>query len=196
MFDKKKEILTLKHIEEDVVHSLKKPREMTEDAYKKTKLGAALIGIPLAVISAFNYKIGLFALIIFIAVVIVWGVVEILFLRNKRKTVSADDFDVTTEVLSNTVEEIYRQKSNRYYRRGGINRNRKISNYTLRFENGKSWRVPETNYEWSEEHKMSAFSIYQSSHRGDTFIVATNKATGEIAMAYSTEFFEYKNTTA
>ena len=188
LFDKKKEILTLEHIEEDLIHSAKTPREMSKDEYTKLRAVAIIISVLLVIVWFINYEVGLYCFMGVVAVNFVAIIVE-LGLRRRKKRISVDDYEVSTEVLANTVEEAYRQDR-------GRRRSRTVNNYTLRFENGRSWRIPETNYEWAEEHKMSDFSIYRSAHRGDTFIVVSHKETGEIAMAYDTEFFEYKKTTA
>ena len=74
--------------------------------------------------------------------------------------------------------------------------NKKLSEvraYIMRFENGKSWNIPKDNYTWSGEHPMSDRTLYQSTHPRDLFLTVTKKDTGEIVMAYPTEYFEYKN---
>ena len=60
------------------------------------------------------------------------------------------------------------------------------------FENGKKWNIPRDNYTWSRECPMSDRAIYQTTVSRDLFWTVTNKATGEIVMAYPAKYFEYK----
>ena len=181
----KKEIITLTQIEQDIIHSLKEPQEMSKSTYKKWRIPCAIIGGLLVVVSIFYPTIGVYSLLILLVAGCAGGAIEYLLLRRKRKNVCIVDYDVTTEVLSNKVEESYSAPA-------GKHRSRTVTNYTLFFENGEGWRIPQDNYLWSEERPMSDFYIYQNSHRGDAFIVVIKKDTGKIAMAYDTEFFKYK----
>ena len=95
-----------------------------------------------------------------------------------------------TEVVHSTAEEHYKAET------GGSIRHRRteqINNYIVRFESGKSWRIPKELYRWNERLRMQDRGIYHTTHRGDTLIVVTKKDKGEIVIAYHTDIFEYKN---
>lgn len=180
----KKQILTRSEIEKDVINALNRPSDMSESSYKKWTIPCIIIGCLLAIIE-FIYPIFilwfLLALVIFL---IAGSIIRHFHLKRRIKKVSIDDYEIKTEVVANTTSESY-------VRGTGWNSER-VNNYTLRFESGEIWRVPKDNYLWSEERPMSDFAIYRSSHRGDVFIVVVKKDTGDIAMVYHTEFFEYK----
>ena len=190
----KKEIVTLEDIEQDISNSLKEYKEMSGSNYKKITIVALIVGTLFVVAYYFYVKTLQTVLYLLIAAIIIVSaviIIKYLLHRNKRKKFCIDDYEVTTEVLSHKDEEQYKAIENRYPERKW-RKYRTITIHTLYFENGKSWRIPEDNYLWCEERPMSEFAVYQSSHRGDVFIVAVKKDTGEIAMAYNTEFFEYK----
>ena len=94
------------------------------------------------------------------------------------------------ETVHSITEEHYRTET------GGSIRHRRteqVNNYIVRFENDKSWRVPKELYNWNERLRCQDLGVYNTTHRGDTMIVVTEKSTGKIAVAYNTNIFEYKN---
>lgn len=182
-----KEIVTLKEIEHDIKNSLKTSQEIPESSYRKWAIPGGIWGVLMAILSIFQLKIALLGLFIVIIVAVFAIIIEALVLKHKRKSFCIDDYEVAIAALSHTEEEHYKQSRGVRVRRG-----RKVNNYTLWFENKRSWRVPKHNYTWSKEHEMSDLAIFQSSHRGDIFIVVINKISCNIVMAYNTEFFEYK----
>ncbi len=105
--------------------------------------------------------------------------------KVRTKNVSISDYEIHTETVSHTIAESY-------LARVGRRHSERINNYTVCFENGKNWRIPIDNYLWSTERPMSAFAIYQSTHREDTLFVVTEKGTGVPVMAYPAAFFAYK----
>ncbi len=181
----KKEIVTKKQIEADIQNSLQEVQRMTLATYKKWTIPAVIIALALAGISIVSPKIGMWGLVGVLVFGIVMGIAEHLLLLRKRKNVSMDDYEITSEPLSDKWNEVY---SKRIARR----RRKSINSFFLRFESDKIWLIPENNYEWIAEGGMSDFYIYQNVHREDTFIVVKSKDTGEIAMAYPAAFFEYK----
>lgn len=181
----KKEIVTLEDIEQDISNSLKEYKEMSGSTHKKLAIPASILGAILGIVSVFYLKLPLYLLIVISIAIPVSITVEYLLNRKKRKNFRIDDYEITTEVLAHKIEDTYTVTYRRYH-------HETVRIFTLYFENGKSWRIPEDNYLWCEERPMSEFAVYQSSHRGNVFIVAVKKDTGEIAMAYNTEFFEYK----
>lgn len=156
---------------------------MSKAAYKKSKIICFIVAI---LITAFSF--GHTKMIAVALTVLFFGLLTVAVLSHfglfDKKRVELDDYEVTSDVLSHTEGESYIVR-NAYG-------DRTVSNYTLYFESGKSWHIPEDNYLWSKERPMSDFAIHQSSHRGDSFIVVVKKDTGKIATAYNTEFFEYK----
>lgn len=180
-----KETVSPTQIQQDIIHSLQNPPNMSEASYKKWTipflLPACLLGV-----AAFLYpKLLFYGLLVLIPALLLLCTVNHFRIQYKVKKVSINDYDVTTDVLSHSSEERYVAKGHRHH--GKV-----ITNYTLHFENGADWRIPKDNYLWSTERPMSDAAIFQSSHRGDGFIVVTKKDTGKIAMAYHTDFFEYK----
>jgi len=183
----KKHILTNEEIEKDIISSLEHPPKESERSYKRSTLFDIILALVLIVIE-FIYPIFilwfLIALILFSVVI---GVFHYLRLKNKIKSVSVNDYDITSETVHSVSEEHYTAKS-------GSSRHRlsnKVSNYTIRFENEKVWRVPKELYTWDERLRTYDMGIYNSAHRGDTMIVVTERSSGNIAVAYSAEIFEY-----
>lgn len=182
-----KQILTKTEIEKDIINALKNPPNMSEASYKKTTIPAIIIAVLLVVIE-FIYPIFILWVLIALVVFLIGSAIFNHFrLKNRIKRVSINDYYITKEVVHSISEEHYRAE-----RGGKRRRTEQINNYTVRFENGKSWRIPKDNYLWSVERPMSDCAIFRSTHREDVFIVVTKKDTNEIVMAYHTDFFEYK----
>ena len=181
----KKEIVTKKHIETDIQNSLQEVQRITFAAYKKWTIPAVIIALALGVITIVSPKFGMWGLLGVLVFCIVMGIAEYLLLLRKRKNISMDDYEITSEPMSHKWNEVY---SKRVARR----RRKSINSFFMRFENDKIWIIPENNYEWTTEGGMSDYYIFQNSHREDTFIVVRSKQTGEIAMAYPAAYFEYK----
>ena len=187
----KKQRLTNAEIEKDIIHALKNPPHTPASSYKKTTLPAILAACVLVVME-FIYP--LFVLWAFLAllVLVIGGIIFGHYrLKNQIKKVSINDYDITTEVVHSIAEEHYRAE------RGGGRRHRRrteqIDNYSIRFESGKIWRVPQENYAWSERLRSSDLGVYNSTHREDSMIVVTKRASGDVVMAYHADIFEYKN---
>ena len=186
----RKQILTNIEIEKDIVSSLKNPPKESEASYKRWTIPCIIIAILLVIIE-FIYPIFiLWFLLALIAFGIVYSIFDRFRLKNKIKNVTINDYDITTEIVHSTEEEHYRAET------GGSIRHRRteqINNYTIRFENGKSWRIPKELYSWSERLRMHDVGIRNSTHRGDTMIVITEKSSGKIVVAYNTDIFDYKS---
>lgn len=183
----KKIVITRAEIEKDIINALKQPQEMSKEAYKKLTIPSIIIACLLIIIE-FVYPIFILWLLLAILISLpVIGIISHFRLKHKIKRVSSDDYDITIETVHSIAEEHYRAE-----RGGKFRRTELVNNYTIRFENGKNWRVPKENYPWSEKLRMSDVGIYKSTHREDVFIVVTKKDTSEIVMAYHTDFFEYK----
>lgn len=184
----KKEIVTLKEVEHDIKNSIKTAQEIPESSYRKWAIPCGILGVLMAILTVFHPKIALLGLFTIIIVAVVGSIIEIEVRKHKRKSFCIDDYEVAIATLSHTEEEHYKQTG------GGVRvrHSKQVNNYILWFENEKIWRVPKNNYTWSKEREMSDCAIYQSSHRGDSFIVVITKVSCDIVMAYNTEFFEYK----
>ena len=186
----KKQILTNAEIEKDIISALKNPPKESEASYKRWTIPCIIIAILLAVIE-FIYPIFilwfLLALIVFLIGVSIFHHFR---LKNQIKNVMINDYDITTEVVNSTAEEHYRVESGGAV---GHRRTEQVDNYIIRFENGQVWRVPKELYIWNERLCMSDGGIYNSTHRGDTMIVVTEKNSGKIFVAYNADIFEYKS---
>ncbi len=188
---KKTELITSKQIEQDIVNSLNYHKKMTKAEYQKLTIPciiiAALLFVSVYLLPQLGIetpmKIALYVILAVFGACMITAVGQILLRRHRQKNVHMEDYEVTTEIVSHTEEESYNETS-------GWCRET-VTNYTLYFESGKSWRIPEMNYKWSAELQMSNFSVYNSTNRGDTFIVVTEKRSGNIAMAYPTKSFQY-----
>ena len=118
---------------------------------------------------------------------IIVGVSYKLRTHYRVKNVSICDYNITREVVHSIHEEHYKTSGGKY------RRSVTVHNYAVRFENGAEWRVPQEVYAWSERLRMSGRGVHESTHRGDTMLIVTDKRTDKIVMAYNTEIFEYKN---
>ena len=134
--------------------------------------------------------------------VLVLGIAVLLFipylkqrkkLKKEEKWAEGLEFEVRKEPLISTyTEEVYEPH---YHSYGVIgNRRHRRDNYKrvifLCFATGK-WRVPDDNYTWSKEMKMSGAGVENSSVPGDEFWVITVKGGGDVFAAYNTKLFKY-----
>lgn len=185
---KKKLIVTSVEIEKDIINALKKPAEKSK---KDSKKGTIPVLLCMCIVFVIEFFYPLFILWFLLACMVIAIGVRIFGycrLKIRIKKVSFNDYQITTEIVHSKKEEHYIVVSG-----GKWKRSHPVDNYTLRFENGQSWRISKDNYLWSEEYPMSDGVIYQNTHRGDTMIVVTKKKTEEIVMAYHTDFFQYKD---
>ena len=186
----KKHILTNTEIEKDIITALKNPPKESEASNKKSTIIAIIIAVLLVVIE-FIYPIFIiWFLLALITFLIVYSIFNHIRLKNRIKNVTIDNYYMTTEIVHSITEEHYRTET------GGSIRHRhteQVNNYIVRFEKGKSWRVPKELYNWDEKLRRQDLGVYNTTYRGDTMIVVTEKSTGAIIVAYNTDIFEYKN---
>ncbi|MBE6641155.1 MAG: hypothetical protein E7619_06175 [Ruminococcaceae bacterium] len=111
--------------------------------------------------------------------------------RLKKEDDWADDvkFQISREKLVSVFsEDVYEPH---YY---GSGRNRVRDNYKtvymLCFGVGE-WRIPEENYPWAKDLRMTANGVENTSLPGDEFWVVRVNGGGEICVAYNTKFFKY-----
>ena len=186
----KKQILRNVEIEKDIINALKNPPRELEASYKKWTLPCIIIAVLLVVIE-FIYPIfilwSLLALIVFL---IGSSIFYHFRLKARIKSVRINDYYITAEIVHSISEEHYRAET------GGSVRHRRteqVDNYIVRLENGKVWRVPKELYCWNERLRMHDVGVFNSTHRGDTMMVVTEKRSDKIIVAYNTEIFDYKN---
>ncbi len=194
MPNKKTESITSKQIEQDIVNSLNYPKRMTKAEYKNPKgyiiasLFVILFGYYMTHIDPMTAIASICGLLlVFVLGIVIMFVASVQIRKHKQNNVRIDNYDVTTEVIYRTDDETYVQKVGRGIGRHSVT----VTNYILYFENGKSWQIPPRNYTWSEELQMPERMLFENANRGDTFIVVTEKRSGNIAMVYPTKFFRY-----
>ena len=187
---RKKEVFSSKEIKKDIIHAILWPAKQRQGVYIITLASCVVIGILLGVVSWFVpqmdvwFGVSLALVVVLLPVTLILR--RVLLKKRLQKTLSFDDYCVNTEKVRDTAEETYIT--------GGLRlpRMREVSNYTITFENGKSWRVSENNYSWSKEYPMKALGVYHTAHKGDLMYVVTKRSDGKIVMAYHTDYFEYK----
>ena len=184
----KKQTVTNLEIKKDLISALKKPPKESK-AFDRRMTVVAIIVACFLVVMEFIYPI---FIVWFLLFGFVFAIAEFVFmharLKYRIKNLTLTDYYVTTEVVESTCEEHYRA-----CRGGGKwGRSEQVSNYCISFENGKTWRVPKELYSWHERLRKQDRGIYNTTHRGDAMIVVSKKQTGEIAVAYHADFFEYK----
>ncbi len=187
---KQKEILTNEKIKKDIISSYKNEIKLSEEEYKKSEL-----------ITFIAFLIS-FILLFICPKCVAWGFVLSLltllvsaigfYLRPKiiSKTFLINNYLITVETVHCIFDEHYYRRTSRCGNRGGLSRD--VSIYSIRFENGKTWRIPENIYLWSENVSAADFKIFETVHRGDTMIVVTKKKSKKIIVAYHSDYFEYK----
>ena len=187
----KKENLTWLEIKKDIIIALKNPPSESKSSYNRSKPVYAIVGLALLALIYFfpimlAYEFA--ALILFAAGYLIFHYAR---LKVKIKSINISNYNVTTETVYGISEEHYLARNG-----GRVKYTKQISNYTVHFENGKDWRVPKKLYTWSERFHRQDRGVYHTTHRGDTMTVISEKATGEIVMAYNTDIFEYKGEVA
>ena len=186
----KKQIVTNIEIEKDIVDAIKNPPKESERSYKSFTIPAIIIVVLLVGIEFVYPAFILWFLLALIAFFICSAILNHFRLKNKIKNVTINDYIITTEVVHSTSEEHYKAETGRSIHH---RRTEQINNHIIRFESGKSWRIPKELYSWNERLRQCDGSIYNTTHRGDRLIAVTEKSTGKIIVAYHIEVFEYKN---
>ena len=171
----KKQMLTITEIEKDIISALKNPPKESAASYKRLTVPCIIIAVLLVVIECIYPIFILWFLLALIVFGIVYSIFDRFRLKNKIKNVTINDYEITTEIVHSTEQEHYRAETGSSIRH---RRTEQINNYIIRFENGKSWRIPKELYSWSERLRMHDVGIRNSTHRGDTMIVVTEKTRG------------------
>jgi hypothetical protein len=182
-----KQILTDREIVKDIANAIRYPAEMTEDSYNGwTPIAVVLAGVAVVLTLV---KPMLYAQIMLgsMAAVIVWLIARHLYLRHRARRISLEDYEITVEILHSKDHERYFMSG---YGRSG--HGKKVYNYTWRFENGQSWRLPQKVYLWSDLYSLASARVHESIHRGDSILVVTKKDGGDVMAAYPMGMFEYR----
>lgn len=183
----KKQILTDREIEKDIAASIKYPADMTENSYTSwTPIAIVIAGLAL-VVMIIKPLLLMWMLLGTLFFAIVLGIVRHFSLKYRAGQVSLDNYEITVEILHSKDYEHYHIKSH-----GRCGRGKTVDNYTWRFENGQSWRMPTRIYLWNERYSMARARVHEMLHRGDPVLVVTRKESNEVVAAYPTEIFEYR----
>ena len=188
----KKQILTNENIRNDIKNALKHPATLSHAEHCKSMFPLLVFSaIMLIAIVLFQnyYKVVLGIGVAFIAVYLV---VDYFRKQKSINNVSIENYEIKAECVSFVKEEIY-STDHKIHLSPTVKKIHTAKIYIMFFDNGKTWNIPKNNYAWSAECPMSDRAIYQTTSQGSLFLTVTKKDTGEIIMAYPTEYFEYKN---
>ena len=183
-----KQIVTDREIAKDIANAIRYPAEMTEASYDGWKPIAAVIAGVAVVLTLVKPMLYVQIMLGSMAVVIVWLIARHLYLRHKARRISLEDYEITVEILHSKDHERYFMRGYGRYGHGG----KTVYNYTWRFENGQSWRLPQKIYLWSDLYSLASARVHEMIHRGDSILVVTKKESGDVMAAYPTEIFEYR----
>jgi len=180
----KKLTLTLDKIELDIKNSIGQKRDLSKKGYTAEKIVIAFVGILLGLIAFFLPMTYLYVgLALVVCLFAISGAIALRRYLKKQK-VDINDYIISTDILSLIHEENYIARVSKYERKS-------VDNYSMLFEGGGLWKLPEKNYRWSKEYSMTDTTVSISASKGDTFIIVTKRGTNEIAVAYHTDYFEY-----
>ena len=185
---KEKERLTREQIKKDITFAMSQWVDMTEKESNKGIIPAILL-VCATIISGFfldRYIIVFFlpGAAILCSLVLV---TKFCLRRYRAKHSSIDEYEIVTDILAGVSHEDYRIGGGG---RGG-GRSRTVHIYALLFESGKRWQLPNRLYAREADEGRKALVVYENCHRGDMFILAIEKKSGKLAMAYNALFFEY-----
>ena len=180
-----KELLTNTEIEIDIKTALKYPADIEESLCKKIDYLSVLIVLILLIIALIRLEIFFSVFLGIFLYAILCFILSPIILKFKTHRVKIDDYAIKNEIVYGLREEHFTSREGKH--------RRPVHNYIIRFENGKSWRIPKDNYLWRDDCPMFDSLVYKEVNRGDTMIVVTKKKNGKVVMAYSTKIFQYKD---
>ena len=186
----RKQCLTNDNILADIKNILKHPASLSYAEHHRSKAPYfVFLAVSLAAMLIFQdyYKLILAISLIFI---VAYLAIDYVLKRKSAGKVSLDDYEIKREVASHVNEETYVTDHSVSRMREKMS---EVRVFIVYFESGKKWNIPKDNYTWSTECPMSDRTIYQTTSQGSLFWTVTKKDTGEVVMAYPTEYFEYKN---
>lgn len=185
----KKEMVTKREIIKDIRNSIKNPvSQMSERSYRRFKPLYILLIIALSIpVMMYPKRATLILIAIYFALIFI-AFLDRPILKYKAKRARIEDYEIIFDVLSHKQHE-------HYYEKTGRGRGRTVSFYVLHFESGRSWRITsDNNYSWSERYVgQSDDFLFESVHRGDSFITVIDKKTQKIVTVYDEAFFKYKD---
>ncbi len=185
----RKQTLTNDNILSDIKNILRHPANLSHDEHRKSLIPMTIFTVVLLgamFIFQDYYKHILAISLVFIAAYLA---IDYLSKRTSAEKVSLDGYEIKKEVVSYVNEEVYITDHSVSRIREKMS---EIRVFIVYFESGKKWNIPKENYAWSAECSMSDRAIYQITSRGNLFWTVTRKDTGEVVMAYPSEYFEYK----
>ena len=188
----KKQILTNENIKIDIKNALKHPATLSHAEHRKSIFPIIVFSaIMLIAIVLFQnyYKV---VLGVGLAFIVVYLIIDHFLKQKSINNVSIENYEIKAECVSCVKEEIY-STDHKIHLSPTVKKIHTAQVYIMFFDNGKVWNIPKNNYIWSGEYPMSDDFIYKNTHFGDIFWTVTEKQTGKIVVAYSAEYFEYKN---
>ncbi len=184
-----KETLTNTEVKDDIITALKYPPKMAKSSYIISITAVYLIYIIPLILAPVSVSLTLMCFFIVCLGSVLFLIGRSVFIKfyhqSRIKKLTLDDYYICTQIVSDTSKEHYKEFVS------GTKHSQAAHVYTIHFENGKSWRIPEYNYMWRDAPPMHDRNIYQSTDRNDTMIVVQAKRSKKIVMAYHTNFFEY-----
>lgn len=187
----KRERITSREIERDIIENVGETGRETEAQYKKSRkwkiLDTVILIALVAMLIFYPKQTAVFLFVIAVSFPL-FVFVLLLIKRRKKKSVRIENYNIGEDVLEYVIEEQYEKI---HYHKGHKHVI-EVKNYMLHFENGGRFLIPRRNYDWSRENPMSDEFICKNSNKGERFIVVTERATGKIAAVYHKDYFEYK----
>lgn len=180
-----KETVTPEDIKSDIKNSLKEMRTCSKIWNEIFMIIAIIHEVIMVAFLIFDPLVVLIDMVVCAVLAVVVYLTQMAVRQFRSKSVSIRDYDVSVAVLAYKEEEHYQRWTNRP-------KYKYVDNYSLWFGNKSCWRVPKKNYSWSAEYPMEDSEVYRNAHSGTEYIVVRKKGTRNIAMAYNTEYFEYK----
>ncbi len=188
----RKQTLTNDNILNDVKNILKHPATLSHAEHQKANFPLLVFSAVMLIAMVIFQNYYKFILLIGLIFIAAYLIVDFFRKKNKINNVSIDDYEIKEEFVSHINEELY-STDHKIHFSPTVKKIHTAHVYIMYFENGKSWNIPKDNYTWSKENPLSDHTIYRSTRSGDRFWTVTKKDTGEIVMAYPSEYFQYKN---
>ncbi len=177
--------LTPRDVEADIINGIKQGKKQSEASYRRERIGLFIAACLLVIIEFIYPPFFLWLLPALIAFLLV--LLPIAYIRRRRhiRRVTMGDYTVQRATVSHTAHE-------RYWEKSGRRHSRIVEFYTLSFEGGAAWQIPDESYRWCMKPPATARVIYESAHCGDEFFLVTHKESGEVAVAYHTALFDWR----
>ena len=181
----KKFAVTSREIGKDIVRTAGQADRLTKKSYESWRMPAIIIAL-VSLVVTYIYPLAFIYAVLAVAVITVIAVLgKYLRLRRFAVKFSIDDYEIKTDTLSHVDLESFE------VRRGKWRRDR-VENYMLCFEELGTYYIPEDNYLWNVDARMSDRAVFEKAHRGDKFIVAVHRKSGKLSAVYHADYFEYK----